>query len=79
MSNGWRRKHGLPPLPISAEDAEVVPPLPSKPERVQQVEPPDAAQAWEVWDVVRVLSNGDRAVADRAFQAARKRKKEHTP
>lgn len=54
---------------------EVVPPLGPPPEKVKQVVR-KYEKAWRAWDATMVVSDKDRVLADRVFDAARKQENE---
>ena len=67
---GWDPKvYGLP-----AEEPDEVPPLPAPPEQVKEIVE-ETKEAWRAYDATLVVSDGDVVLADKMFDAARKRKK----
>jgi hypothetical protein len=69
-TNEWRKKHGLAPIHPPNHEFPRVPILPPPPTKVVETIPPKMHRAWTVWANTLFLSGGDRAAADRAFQAA---------
>jgi hypothetical protein len=68
-----------PPYHPSNDDFPTVPTLPPPPEVVTDALPPEYQHAWRVWANTLFLSGGDRAEADRAYEAALNRKRRSKP
>jgi hypothetical protein len=79
-SNEWRKRHGLAPVHPPNHEYPRVPILPPPPVKVNEALSPEIREqwqrAWQVWANTLFLSGGDRAAADRAFQAALNQEKE---
>lgn len=58
-------------IDVSRGSVDAVPPLGPPPEKVKQVVQ-KYEKAWRAWDATMVVSDKDRVLADRIFDAARK-------
>jgi len=67
------KKFGLPRV-ADNKVVEKVPPLPPPPSQVKRVVAVDE-DAWRAFDATLVVSDGDRVLADRLFEATRKQKR----
>jgi hypothetical protein len=68
-----RKQFGLPPHPDNKVVAKV-PPLPPPPAQVKEMAVVDD-DAWRAHDATLVVSDGDRVLADRMFEATRKQRR----